>query len=178
MNARVDLPATSEFRSTEIHSLLSNERRQHVIEFLRKAGGTMSTGELARRIAIAETGESPPPKNIVKSVDVALHQTHLPKLDDAALVVYDTDSMTVELLERGEEVGVYMETVKRPAIAWSEFYLGISVLGLLLIIAAEVGVPVLAAIGSLWLASATFVAILASTVYHTSRQGTSIIHRL
>lgn len=178
MHARGGLPATSDFRSTEIHALLSNERRQHVIEYLRKAGGTMSTGELARRIAVAETGESPPPKNIVKSVDVALHQTHLPKLDDAQLVVYDTDTMTVELLERGEDVGVYMETVERPAIAWSEYYLGISVLGLLLIIAAEIGVPVLTAIGSLWLATATFVAILTSAVYHTSRQGTSIIHRL
>lgn len=178
MNARATLPATSEFRSTEIHSLLSNERRQHVIEFLRKAGGTMTTGELARRIAVAETGESPPPQNIVKSVDVALHQTHLPKLDDAELVAYDVDSMSVELLERGEEVGVYMETVERPAIAWSEYYLGISILGLLLVIAAEVGVPVLAEIGTLWLATGTFVVVLASAAYHTVRQGTSILHRL
>jgi hypothetical protein len=178
MNARAALGATAEFRSTEIHSLLSNERRQHVIEFLRMAGGTISTGELAQRIAVAETGESPPPRNIVKSVDVALHQTHLPKLDDAELVAYHTDSMTVELLERGEEVGVYMETVKRPAIAWSEYYLGLSVLGLLAIIAAEVGVLGLAAVGSLWLAMATFAAVLVSAGYHTVRQGTSIIHRL
>lgn len=178
MSSPAVLPPTSEFKSPEVHDVLRNQRRQHVIEMLQSAGGQVQAGELATEIAEAETGQSPPPDNIRQSVHVALHQTHLPKLDELDIVTYDEETKTVDLLERGEDMAVYMESVERYGISWSEYYLGVSLLGLLSIIAAEVGVPVVAPIGSLPLAVAAFILIVGSALYQTVVQQSSIFHRL
>ena len=170
--------AKPDLEAVEIHEVLSNERRQLILQFLRDAGGLLTARELSEQIAEVETGESPPPRNIRQSAYVSLHQTHLPKLDELDIIEYDQSAKTVELNERAEQVSVYMETVPKYGISWSEFYLGVSVLGLLFILAAEVGVPLLAGVGSLALAAATFVLIAGSALYQTYDQGSSIIHRL
>jgi DNA-binding transcriptional ArsR family regulator len=170
--------ADPELRAVEIHDVLSNERRQLILKFLRDGGGLLTARELSERIAEVETGETPPPRNIRQSAYVSLHQTHLPKLDELDIVDYDQSAKTVELNDRAREVSVYMETVPKYGISWSEYYVAVSVLGLLLIIAGEIGVPVLASIGSLALASATFVLILASATYQTYSQQSSVLHRL
>ena len=170
--------AQPDLEAVEIHDVLSNERRQLILEFLRDAGGILTARELSEKIAEVETGESPPPRNIRQSAYVSLHQTHLPKLDELDIVEYDQSAKTVELNDRAEQVSVYMETVPKYGLSWSEYYLGVSVLGLLLIIAGEIGVPVLASIGSLAFASATFVLIIASAVYQTITQQSSVFHRL
>ena len=72
---------STELEAVEIHDVLSNERRQMVLDRLRESGGTMSARDLSEYIAERETGESPPPRNIRQSAYVSLHQTHLPKLD-------------------------------------------------------------------------------------------------
>ena len=169
---------STELESVEIHDVLRNERRQMVLKFLRDSGGMISARELSEQIAEAESGESPPPSNLRRSVYISLHQTHLPKLHEMDIVGYDQSAKTVELKERGKEVSVYMETVPRYGISWSEFYLAVSALGLLLIMAVEIGVPVLSAAGSLPLAAATLLLLLGSAVYHTVSQGSSVFHRL
>jgi hypothetical protein len=170
--------AQPDLEAVEIHEVLSNERRQLILEFLRDAGGILTARELSERIAEVETGERPPPRNIRQSAYVSLHQTHLPKLDELDIIEYDQSAKTVELNERAEQVSVYMETVPKYGLAWSEYYLAVSVLGLLLIIAGEIGVPVVASIGSLPLASATFLLIMGSAVYQTVSQQSSVLHRL
>lgn len=178
MSPSATVTVGAELEPVDIHDVLSNERRQHTIEFLRDAGGQMPARDLAVKIAEAETGDSPPPDNIRQSVYVSLHQTHLPKLDDLGIVEYDSESKTVELLDPVEQVGVYMETVPKYGLAWGEYYLGVSLLGLLLIIGGEIGVPVLASVGSLALATGTFGLMIASALYQTVRQRSSILHRL
>lgn len=178
MSPPAAIPATSEFKSPEIHDVLRNERRQHVLDILHAAGDRMEARELATQIAEAESGESPPPDNIRQSVHVALHQTHLPKLAELGIISYDTQSKSVGLLERGEDVAVYMESVEQYGIAWSELYMGVSLVGLLSIVAAEMGVPVLASIGSLYLAIGAFLVIVGSALYQTLSQRSSIVHRL
>lgn len=169
---------SSDLESVEIHEVLRNERRQMVLKFLRDSDGVISARELSERIAETESGESPPPSNLRRSVYISLHQTHLPKLHQMEIVDYDQSSKTVELKERGREVSVYMETVPRYGISWSEFYLGVSVLGLLLIIAGEIGVPILAAVGSSSLAAGTLLLLLAAAIYQTVSQRSSMLHRL
>lgn len=170
--------APSDLEAVEIHDVLSNERRQLILQFLRDGGGLLTARELSERIAEVETGESPPPRNIRQSAYVSLHQTHLPKLDELGIVEYDQSSKSVQLNERAEQVNVYMETVPKYGLAWSEYYLGVSILGLLLIIAGEIGVPGLAGMESLWLAIGTFVLVLASAIYQTVAQQSSLLHRL
>lgn len=170
--------ASRELKAIDIHEVLSNSRRQHAIEILKASGGKLSARELSEKIAEAETGESPPPSNIRQSVYVSLHQTHLPKLDELGIVEYDSESKTIELLERAKEVNIYLETVSKYGLSWSEYYLAVSLLGLLLIIASEVGVPVIGSLETITLAIGTFVLIIASAVYQTTTQRSSILHRL
>jgi hypothetical protein len=84
----------------DIHDVLRNERRRHTLELLRDNGETSSVRDLSEEVAALETGESPPPRNIRQSVYVSLHQTHLPKLDDLGIAVYDADAYRDSIADR------------------------------------------------------------------------------
>ncbi len=171
--------SSANLEAVEIHDVLSNERRQMVIDKLRESGGTVSARELSEHIAECETGESPPPRNIRQSAYVSLHQTHLPKLDDLEIVEYDESDKTVTLDETAsQEVSIYMETVPKYGISWSEYYLGMSVLGVLLLVATQVGVPVISSVGTTVWMGAILTLIGGSAVYQTVQQRSSILHRL
>jgi len=116
---------------SEIHNVLRNDRRRHAIQHLRSTDGPLSVDTLAEHIATVETGESPPPRDVRKSVYVSLHQTHLPKLDELGIVDYDQREQELELRDRAEQVEVYMEVVSEGDISWATFYLGVSALGAL-----------------------------------------------
>ncbi len=100
-----------ELDESQIHNVLRNERRRETIRYLRQAGDSLAVDDLAEHIATLETGETPPPRNVRKSVYVSLHQTHLPKLDDLGIVEYDQRSKELLLKDRAREVEVYMEVV-------------------------------------------------------------------
>lgn len=168
----------SDLASVDIHDVLSNERRQMTIELLREQESSMTARELSEQIAEQETGESPPPRNIRQSAYVSLHQTHLPKLDDLGIVEYDQSAKTVELNERAEQVSVYLERVPKYGLSWGEYYIGTAVVGLLLVVGAEMGVPGLSAIGVTGWAMMVFSLIGVSGAYQTARQGSSLLHRL
>ena len=125
-----DANRDGELEPSEIHNVLRNDRRRRAIQHLRDADGTLSVDTLAEHIAAVETGESPPPRDVRKSVYVSLHQTHLPKLDELDIIDYDQRQQELELRDRAEEVEVYMEIVPEGDISWATYYLGVSVLGL------------------------------------------------
>ena len=170
---------SGDLEAVEIHDVLSNERRQIVIDMLREAEEAMSARDLSEGIAERETGESPPPRNIRQSAYVSLHQTHLPKLDELGIVDYDESEKTVSLNdEASRQVSVYMETVPKYGISWSEYYLGVSLVGLLLLVATRVGVPVVSAVDAGVWTGAVLALVAVSTVDQTVQQGSSILHRL
>lgn len=163
----------------EIHSALSNTRRILILKLLRAAAGReMRVRELADRIAEMETDVSPPPRNLRKSVYVTLIQSHLPKLDDFGIVDYDDQAKTVALARRSEEVWVYLETVPKYGISWSEFYLGTACLGGLLLLATEIGVPLIAGVSPTGWATVILLLISGGAVYQILHQESSIWHRL
>ena len=125
---------------SEVYDILRNDRRRHVIEQLREEGGRASVGDLADTIAEMESGESPPPRNVRQSVYVSLHQTHLPKLDEAGVISYESVSKHVELLEGAEEVTVYMEVVPKHGLRSHELVVAVSLVGTVLL---ELAVAVL-----------------------------------
>ncbi|ADE05138.1 DUF7344 domain-containing protein [Haloferax volcanii] len=147
---------------TRIHEVLSNDRRRMAIEYLQDSDLTLR--ELSERIAEAETGESPPPRNIRQSAYVSLQQTHIPKLAELDIVNYDEESKVVSLAEAGD-VTVYMEVVPEGELSWSEYYAALAALGIVLMIAVAVGVPVISAVGAPGLGSLVFAVLGGSAVY-------------
>lgn len=163
---------------TDIHDVLRNDRRRMVIERLGDADEPMTTRQLSEAIAAREAGESPPPRNVRQSVYISLQQTHLPKLEELDIVEYDENSKEVRPAENASSVGVYMEIVPKYGLAWSEYYAGLGVLGLLLVTGAQVGVPGLRALGAELCAIIVFALLVASAVYQTVSQRSSLVHRL
>lgn len=150
---------------TDIHDVLRNERRRRTIEHLRTEPGTVTLRELSEAIAEAETGQSPPPRNIRESVYNSLHQTHLPKLDSLGVVRYDSDRKHITIDGRARDVDLYMEVVTKYGITWGEYYRGLGVLALCTVVAVEVGVPLLVDVGALLVAS-TFLAVIGASILY------------
>lgn len=121
-----------ELEEGAIHDVLRNERRRQVIHQLQENGGSDSVRELSERIAAAETGEEPPPRDSRQSVYVSLHQTHLPKLDALDVVEYDTDAKRIDLRERVRELERYMD-VGEGSVPWDAYYAGAALAGLVVL---------------------------------------------
>ncbi|WP_458185479.1 DUF7344 domain-containing protein [Haladaptatus sp. NG-WS-4] len=127
----------SELDESEIHNVLRNDRRRETLRYLREVDGSLMVDDLAEHIAALETGESPPPRNVRKSVYVSLHQTHLPKLDDLGIVTYDQRSKELTLEDRVRDVEVYMEVVEKNDVTWAMYYLGLGLLELVVLLAVQ-----------------------------------------
>lgn len=149
----------------EIHDVLRNERRQEVLKQLKENVGSITLRGLSEAIAESETGESPPPRKVRRSVYNSLHQTHLPKMDSLDVVDYDRDRKVVSMESNIRQVDVYMEAVTPYEITWAEYYRFLMLLALLVIAVAELGAPFLSSVSSLALCF-VFIAILGlSTSY-------------
>lgn len=151
---------------TEIHEILKNKRRQYILEYLcEEAPGVVSVRELSARIAELETGETPPASKRRESVYVSLHQSHLPKLDEAGFIDYDIRAKTVLLQDHGQEI--WRKIYKRPQYtrAWGIFYTVVTLVGLFLIVGAEIGLPGLGSVPKEPLAILIFLIIAAAGLY-------------
>lgn len=155
---------------TEIHDVLSNNRRCLVLENLSQNGPT-TLRDLANEIAAVETDERPAPRPARQSVYVTLHQSHLPKLDRLGIVNYDSASKNVELGRRAEDLRVHLEVVEAGEITWNEYQLGLAILGLALALGSFVGVPVLATFSSGTYAIGTVVVLVLALSRQYATQG-------
>ena len=161
-----------------VFSLLSNRRRRYVFYSLEREGGTATIGDLATCIAAWE--ECVPVEeastNQRKVVYNALQQSHLPRLAERCLVVYDRETGFVELTERGAQLDDYLERVPVRDLRWSRLYLGMAGVACALAGALAVGVPTVARVsGEAWftlLAFALFVvAVCNVSVQRTEQLG-------
>ncbi len=162
----------------DIHDVLRNDRRRMVLELLGEADEPVTARELSEAIAARETGEDPPPRDVRQSVYISLQQTHLPKLSKLGIVAYDEQTKEVRPAENAPEVGVYMEVVPKYGLSYAEYTAGLAVLGALLVVAAEAGVPLLNAVDASWWAVAVFAVLVVSAAYHTYGRRSSLVHRL
>jgi hypothetical protein len=162
---------------SEVYDILRNDRRRHVIEQLREEGGRASVGDLADTIAAMESGESPPPRNVRQSVYVSLHQTHLPKLDEAGVISYESVSKHVELLEGAEEVTVYMEVVPKHGLRSHELVVATSLVGLFALGVTLLAFPGVGAVGVGLLAAVFLAAVGGTAAYYVVREDDGLFER-
>ncbi len=155
-----------------IHDVLSNGRRRTAIRELRTCGDWITVRELSESIAVEETGESPAPRCTRESVYASLHQTHLPRLHELGVVEYDRTTKRVRACSGARDVGRYMTVVTGYGLTWTELYQGLGVATLLVVLAALLEVPVIAAVDPiLWtsLALAAFAAVTVVQLWKAAR---------
>jgi len=90
-----------EVGQSELHQILSNERRRRLIrEIVENEDKELTVSELSERLAAQESGTEPAPRKVRHSVYVTLRQNHVPKLDDHDVVDFDGESKCIEPNER------------------------------------------------------------------------------
>ena len=129
---------------SEVYRLLKNRRRRYVILYLSRVRSA-PVGELVDRVVAAErahdTGSGDPAHR--DAVYASLHQTHVPELVDAGIVVYDEDERSVALTRRGDRLRAYIDAAERtPPRIWARLFLFQSLFWTAVAAAALTGVPV------------------------------------
>lgn len=117
-----------------VFDILSSPRRRYVLYYLREYGGPVELTDLAEELAAWEndtTVEELSPQ-ARKRVYVSLYQTHVPKLQEAGLIDYDSDSGELSLADETTSVDPYLgeQTPDRP---WYWYYLGLTIASLVLL---------------------------------------------
>ncbi|QCS42539.1 hypothetical protein [Natrinema versiforme] len=102
--------------------LLADHRRRAVLQYLAETDGSAALTELAVEIAAQEAGAEP---NAIsdhgdvsardrRAVRISLHHTHIPKLANADVVDYETETETVTLRDRGRALLSRQDAVNEP----------------------------------------------------------------
>lgn len=130
-------PETEELTQDEVFDLLSNARRRFILSYLQQADGPVDIFELATEIGAVENDipvEEVSDKQ-EKRLYVSIYQTHIPKLESAGLIEYDSDSGKLRLLDRTEEFGDFLpkESNSRP---WHLYYLTLAITSMLALVVA------------------------------------------
>jgi hypothetical protein len=87
---------TSELSANERHRLLSAERRRLALDVVTNRSTPLDLGAVARAVATRETDADVPDDATVERVAISLHHVHLPKLHDAGVVRYDTETNQID----------------------------------------------------------------------------------
>jgi hypothetical protein len=149
----------------QVYAILANERRRNALRHIESAGGIVTVHELSTLVASHETGEECPPKRARESVYTSLVQTHLPKLDDLGVIVYDQDTQTIELSRHARDVSLYTEIVVKGGVTWSELYRALGVISLTVLLGILLDLPALTVVDPILWTSLALGAFAVTSAY-------------
>lgn len=158
----------SNFSREVVFEMLSNQRRRYVIHYLLDAGEVAELRDLSRTVAAWENDKRPAEVTSQerKRVYNALQQAHLPKMDDAGLVTFDTSRGTVSAADDLADLQVYLEIVPGNEISWSQYYMLLGLLFASVSLASGVGLAPFARIPGVALAGMMALALTLSGIVH------------
>lgn len=153
----------------EVYEVLSNHRRRYALHYLKQNGRNAELGTVSERVAAWENeiDVEEVSSDQRKRVYTSLQRYHFPKMDEAELLEYDRRAGTVELTERADDLDLYMEVINSYDIPWSLYYVGLSVIGIVMIGAGSVGVPPFDAVPGTGWAVFLVTSLLFSALAHT-----------
>lgn len=119
----------------DFFDILSNPRRRYALHFLKQRDRGVRLVDLAEEIAACENGVSLAELTAAdrKRVYTALQQFHIPKMDSAGIVEFDSSRGVVTLTEAAASINIYLDVVAEDNISWSRYYLGLSAMSLAVI---------------------------------------------
>lgn len=156
----------------QLFHLLGNRRRRFALHFLKQVR-ECKTGEIAEQVAAWENGVSIEAITSTerKRVYNSLQQTHLPKLRDTGLILYDPRSGHVELTEAAVMIDIYLEISDRRDVPWSIYYLGLSGVGIATVLAVHLAIYPFGLMSSdLWLLLVVVVMTVSSVAHVVSQR--------
>jgi len=158
----------TELTQDVVFDILSRGRRRYVLYTL-KQEGPMELTDLAERVAAWENDIDVEDleKQQRKRVYVSLYQTHVPKLRDAGLVAYDEDDQVVSLRSNADDIARYLDD-EQQRFPWQYVYLGIALVGLLVVGLSAAAVPPFDAVSQTLVAFVLVVALLLTAVAHAA----------
>ncbi|AGB39097.1 DUF7344 domain-containing protein [Natronococcus occultus] len=127
---------TDTLEESEVFHILGNDRRRSIVQLLAAESGQIDVSDVATEIASTESDSSSVPNNLYKSVYVSLQQTHLPQLQEDAVIEYDSESKTIRPGPNFEDVLGYVDGEMNDRSSTLRLHLGVCLAGLLLIAAA------------------------------------------
>jgi len=136
--------SSSETLSREtVFEMLKNTRRRYVFHILSQRAEPVTLATLSEEVAALEydTAVEDLTGDQRQRIYVSLRQTHLPRLDDANVVDFDSEANTVGLAENASDLQVYLEAVPDDDILWAQFYLGLAGIGAGLLLFLWLDVP-------------------------------------
>lgn len=145
--------------------ILGNDRRRAIVQLLANEGGQVDVSDVASEIAATESDTTPVPNNLYKSVYVSLQQTHLPQLEEDAVIEYDSEAKTIRPGRHFDDVLRYVDGHNDDHSQVLQLHLGLCVLGLAVIALAGLGVPVVSAIDPVLSSVLVLLAAGASSLY-------------
>ena len=115
-----------------VFDLLKNRRRRLVIKYLEEESSTTTLSDLAEHIAALENDKTEEALTSAerKRVYVCLYQSHLPKMDDAGIIDFDSDRGTVEVDDDVDHFAEYIDVDGTDeGRDWPRYYLALSGIG-------------------------------------------------
>ncbi|MFD1563830.1 hypothetical protein ACFR99_09740 [Haloarchaeobius amylolyticus] len=155
----------------EIFEVLRNQRRRYVVQYLKQDDRPVELGDLAQQVAAWEydtTLEGVTPEQR-KRVYTTLQQTHLPKMNSAGILRFDSDRGLIESTDRTRDISVYLEIVPGREFAWRELYLSLGAVSCALVAALWLEIYPLTQLSNLtWMAvvAGTFTVTAIAHIYY------------
>lgn len=156
----------------EIFSALSNRRRRYVLAYLVERGEPAGLKELSRQVAARENDI--PVADVThkqrKRVYIALHQNHLPQLEDMGFIHARRASEAISLNDRAAALGPYLDPGERTeGELWLGTEIGLTLGGSLLVLLSWLDLYPLALLPDLFYTVALVVALAVVTVVRCCR---------
>ena len=159
---------TVDLSEDDIFDVLSNRRRRFVIHALKREDRPLEVAELSTYVTAWEHGMDPDHVKYEdrRNVHSTLTRTHLPKLEENDVIIYDTEASVVEPTPTLNDLDIYIEVLQGREIPWSQYYVGLAGIAVALLIAIQTGVPGLAAFEPLAVSVFTVTAFAVSATIH------------
>lgn len=145
---------------------LSNPRRRYVLHHLKRHKDAVAVGELATKVAAWEnrtTTELVSNKQRKRAYS-ALHQTHLPKMNQLGIINYDRERGVVEPSASIDAIDFYLEVVPQNSAPWHEYYLGLGAVSVALF--AVTWLQIIPGLSPLLTAGLVAFGVFATALYH------------
>lgn len=111
---------------------LSNQRRRHVLHYLKRCDGPARLRDLTEQIAAWENGLTVEDVRYKqrKTVYTSLRQTHLPMLEKEGIVESDESGDHITLAARADDLDRYLDLRPAERFPWAVYYAGLGAVGL------------------------------------------------